>query len=95
MLKLYHQDELLGTITEVSQVGSEMIGTIELTPAAAKFMEVWEYVKDSTRLMSGEEPPFDGDLYFDHWFVEDQTGKRDEIIVPGIHDQKSIRWLYC
>ncbi len=46
-------------------------------------------------LMSGEQPPFDGDFYFDHWFVEAETGKRDEIIVPGIHDHKSIRWLYC
>ncbi len=45
--------------------------------------------------MSGEEPPFDGDLYPDHWFVEDETGERDEIVVPGIHDNKSIRWPNC
>lgn len=95
MLKLYHQDELLGTITDISQVGSEMMGEIELTPAAATFEAVWEYVKESARLMSGEEPPFDGEFYFDHWFVEDENGKRDEIVVPGVHEQRSIRWIYC
>lgn len=94
-MKLYHNKNLIATVSNPIHESLELTGRIELLPSAESYMEVFEYVKDPDKMFSGEEPPFDEDFYFDNWFLEDDNGVRKEIVIPGIYDDGTICWRYC
>ncbi len=90
MLKLFHGDELIGTITEELSDGLAMTGHIELTAAAERFKEVFEFFADEEKSDS-EEPPFsDAVLY--NWSIQLESGKAEEISIPNIYPDGLICW---
>ncbi|HEY9869384.1 MAG TPA: hypothetical protein V6D08_09480 [Candidatus Obscuribacterales bacterium] len=93
MIKLYHKDKLIGTITNVgAEDAFEMSGDIDLTPAADEYRPVFAYLTDEEAIVSGAKPPFD-QAYLDNWFLEDEQGVRKEILCPGIYyDDKEVFW---
>lgn len=95
-MKLYHNNELIGEVSNPISEGLEMTGKIALYPTADSYKEVFEFVKDPDKMLGGEEPPFDENFYFDNWFLEDDTGTRKEIVIPGIYyEDQTICWRYC
>lgn len=93
VLKLYHKEELIGTISNVAPEDTfEMSGDIALTVAALHYKRMFEYLTDEEALSNGATPPFEEQLMED-WFIEDESGHRREIACPGIYfDDNEILW---
>lgn len=89
-LKLFHKDTLIGTITNPSLDGLEMLGDIELTQAADEFKPIFDFflIEENLEL----EPPFPEEKLW-NWFVVDEAGSREEIGLPYI-EGKDISWRY-
>lgn len=90
MLKLFHGDELIGTLTEGLSDGLAMTGQIELTEAAERFKEVFEFFADEEKSDS-EEPPFSDDVLH-NWCLQLESGKTEEISIPNIFPDGLICW---
>ena len=75
-LKLYHKDNLIGTISNVAPEDTfEMSGSIELTPLSEKYKPMFVYLANEETLTSGADLPFDeSDL--DNWFLENEKGEK-------------------
>ncbi len=85
ILKLYHKDELIGTISNVAPEDTfEMSGDIALTAAALNYKRMFEYLTDEEALLSGATPPFE-ELFLEECYIEDESGKRREIACPGVY----------
>jgi hypothetical protein len=93
ILKLYHKDELIGTITNVVPEDTfEMSGDIKLTSLADQYKPMFAYLTNQDTHTSGGLLPFD-EVYLDHWFLEDEQGVKREIVCPGIYyEDKEVFW---
>lgn len=93
MMKLYHKNTLIGSITNASPEDMfEMSGDIHLTREAEVYRSVFEFLTDEERMSSGAEPPFAAE-YLEGWFLEDEDGNRKEIVCPGIYfDDREVFW---
>jgi len=95
MLKLFHNDILIGLIPESDANGMDMHGLIELTADAAPYQPLFAWWTDPNR-QRGQEPPFPEEQ-LENWFVEDEQGERQEIGLPGIYTQNNrleILWRH-
>lgn len=92
MLKLYHGEKLIGTISNVTVEDQfNMSGDIELTSAADAYKPVFSYLTDEDALTSGAPLPFDKS-YLDHWSLEENDIRR-EIGCPGIYyEEGEVLW---
>lgn len=90
MLKLFHGDDLIGTITNETPDELAMVGDIQLTAKAAQFKEVFAFFNDAEKRMT-EDPPF-ADHLLENWSVEDADGKRSWIAAPAINEKNEIWW---
>jgi hypothetical protein len=90
MLRLFHGDDLIGTITEELSDGLAMTGQIELTAAAERFKEVFEFFADEEKSDS-EEPPFSDDVLY-NWSIQLESGATEEISIPNIYPDGLICW---
>jgi hypothetical protein len=94
MYKLYHNDILIGTVSQASANGFKMHGSVEFTDAATAYLDVFAFfAKDEAEL---EEPPFSDEI-LENWFMEDSDGVRREIGLPGIapvNGENDIWWRY-
>jgi len=89
-LKLYHENTLIGTITNVAPEDMfQRSGDIELTTAFESYKHVFEYLLANDGLTDGSPQPFD-DSYYHNWFLEDIDGKRIEIFIPAIENGEVI-----
>ena len=88
--KLFHKNTLIGTITNSSVDGLEMLGDIELTKEADEFKPIFDFFLVEENLE--QEPPFPVEKLW-NWFVVDQAGNREEIGLPHI-EGKDISWRF-
>ena len=96
MLKLYHHQTFIGTVSGVCANGFDMHGLIDFAPEAVPFKPIFEYFQKRER-PSSEEPPFDEDLLW-NWSMTDEAGKRQEVGLPGVFEESDgihvmWRWL--
>lgn len=93
MLKLYHEHELVGLIRNPGPDNlSWMVGTIELSPTAKKYRELFAFFCDKERL-GHAKPPFPSEL-LESWNIEIESGKRMPIDIPGVYTDGEIFWRY-
>jgi len=93
VLKLYHKDKLIGTITDVVPEDTfEMSGDIDLTEDAENYREMFSFLTHKDETNSKRDSPFD-ESYLDGWSIEDETGSRTKIACPGIYfEANEILW---
>ncbi len=90
--KLYHNNVLIGTISNVAPEDMfEMSGDIELTAEGTPYRKIFSFLTDEEAMTSGCELPFD-ESYLDHWSIEDENGHRTEIMTPGVYENGEIIW---
>lgn len=93
MLRLFHQHELVALIRRPSAPGlSWRMGTVELSPTAKKYEELFSFFSDEEKFARGK-PPFPSEL-INNWTVEVENGKRRPITVPLLTEDGEIFWIY-
>lgn len=90
MLKLFHRQKLIGFITNEMPGNAQMVGDIELTPAAESNRDVFAFFAHD-ELDTEEVSPFSGNLV-EGWLLEDEGGKRREIDIPIVYPDGVICW---
>lgn len=92
-MKLYHNNELMGTIENVGMEGLWMLGELTLNPAADKYKEMLDFLVDEER--NHQNPPYPmEDL--EGWSIEYEEGMmRDVLGPPAVHDNyTNIAWRW-
>ena len=89
MFKLFHNDALIGTISNAMPDEMAMAGDILLTAAAARFDDLFRFLSDEKNY--GEDPPFE-DALLEGWQIENERGERFAIFVPTIYPDGTICW---
>lgn len=90
MLKLFHDRDLIGTITNEVPDDFAFVGDIVLTEQGVKYKNIFEFFADQDKRMY-VEPPF-SDSQLENWFVENEQGERTEISTPAVNDKNEIWW---
>lgn len=90
-LRLFRGNEAIGKITNLDSDYPWMGGKIELTVAADKYKNLWEFwTIEGNR---EKEPPFDIPEDIDEdWFIEDEQGNRTQIEFPAVHADGEVWW---
>jgi hypothetical protein len=88
-IKLYHRAVLIGTITNVLANNHELLGAIDLLPAADAFRPVFAWIISNEK--TSIEPPFSEELLW-NWYVELDSGLRTEILLPCIYAERLVVW---
>jgi hypothetical protein len=82
--KLYHGDKLIGVVRNLELDWPNIIGKIELAPAAEEYKQTWAYFVEHGGIV--DDPPFAmPENIFDDWFVEDEEGTRKPTELPAVH----------
>lgn len=94
ILKLYHGERLIGTVTELEMDWPWYGGKIQLTDAAKEFAHIWKFLTSEESQMS--DPPFEiPDAVYENWFIEDEAGARQEIFdLPAVHSDGEVWWTF-
>jgi hypothetical protein len=90
MLKLFHDKDLIGTITNEMPDDFAFVGEVSLTEQGTKYKEIFEFFSDQDKRMY-VDPPF-SDSQLENWFVENEYGERTEISTPAVNDKNEIWW---
>lgn len=90
MLKLFHNEDLIGTITNEMPDDFAFVGIIDLTDKGAEYKAIFEFFSDSGKRMY-VEPPFSGSQ-LENWFVVNEQGERTEISTPAVNYKNEIWW---
>lgn len=90
MLKLFHDKDLIGTITNEVPDDFASVGDITLTDKGTEYKDIFEFFSDQDKRMY-VEPPF-SNSQLENWFVENEQGERTEISTPAINDKNEIWW---
>lgn len=89
-LKLYHNDILIGTVTNITPEDNyDMSGDIALTAEFEKYKPVFDYLLANDGQTNGGEQPFD-DSYFEGWILKDEDGHQKPIFIPAIENGEVI-----
>ncbi len=91
-MKLMHKSELIGTIENAYREGKSMVGDLELTKAADKYLEMFEYF--AGKIDPYQTPPFpESDLW--GWTIEYGDGNILEVIgCPAVRNNGTSIELY-
>ena len=89
--KLFYRERLIGIIKNVTTDFPWFIAEIEVTDAFDQFKEIFEVLTDEDN-----ENRFERADEIEHvnWFIEDDQGEKEEIILPAIHDGNEIWWRW-
>lgn len=90
VLKLFHNKDLIGTISNEMPDDFAFIGNIELTDKGAGYKDIFEFFSDQDKRMY-LEPPFSASQ-LESWFVENDKGERTKIGAPAVNDKNEIWW---
>lgn len=90
MLKLFHDKDLIGTITNEMPDDFAFVGEVSLTEQGTKYKDVFEFFSDQDKRMY-VDPPF-SDSQLENWFIENEQGDRTEISTPAVNDKNEIWW---
>ncbi len=92
MIKLYHEKELIGTITNEEWDGLWQIGSLQMTPEGERFLEFFAFITDEDNMT--KDPPF-SKTYLEGWSVEDEHGVRQRIGIPAVHENGTqVGWRH-
>lgn len=91
-LKLFHGQELIGTIYDACQTASGMYGIIDQTQAAAKYTKIFEHYLIPHQHRK-ENPKFDEDLIL-NWTISTEGGESEEVEPPGIQVESDVAHIY-
>lgn len=90
MLKLFHDKDLIGTITNEMPDDFAFVGEVSLTEQGTKYKDIFEFFSDQDKRMY-VEPPF-SNSQLENWFVENEQGERTEISTPAVNNKNEIWW---
>jgi hypothetical protein len=93
-MRLLHNDRLIGTVTDLSEEGVWMNGTLRLaSDLPSVYRDFFAFMTNESR--GDEDPPFDDDLLDDEtWFVADDDGTKRGIDIPAVHDGDFVTWRW-
>jgi len=93
-MKLVHNDQVLGTITSVSQQGNWMSGARSLaSPVGYSYRDFFAFMTDEDN--SDIEPPFGPEMLDEtRRFIEQADGSRRGIEIPAVHADGAIDWRW-
>jgi hypothetical protein len=90
MLRLFHDKDLIGTITNEVPDDFAFVGNVELTDRGAGYKDIFEFFSKQDKRMYVDPPFSEGQL--ENWFVENKHGERTEISTPAINSNNEIWW---
>ena len=91
-LKLFHGQELIGTIYDACQTASGMYGIIDQTQAAAKYTKIFEHYLIPHQHRK-ENTKFEEDLIL-NWTISTEGGESEEVEPPGIQVESDVAHIY-
>jgi hypothetical protein len=92
-MRLFYQDEELGTIQEVVGEQPWMSGTFVASPNVDRYRGFFGWMVDEDN--GGKEPPFDASLLDENnWFIVEDSGRRRGIGLPAVHPDGLIMWRW-